>query len=84
MEFTWNGLQLASMGVEWDASDRFEELTLVPIDDVSSSDANVLSPVEDVIEPVLKFKYMTTKQDMKSNLDEIEKQLVYSMNIHLA
>ena len=75
------------MGVKWDALEMFEELSSEEVDkDSVHANVNVSSENTsehssgDVIDPFLSLKLMSTKADMESSLDEIEKQLITLMS----
>jgi hypothetical protein len=79
MEVSWDGLQLAPMGVEWDASEMFNELHQdEEVPELKSNDKTVSSDVTPS-DPSFTLKSMSTVEDMDSHLDAIEKQLVSSI-----
>ena len=74
------------MVVKWDTSEIFKELASENlVHDSTTSKVDVLNENKtthgsgDNIDPTLSLKSMSTKEDMESNLDEIEKQLITSM-----
>ena len=83
MELHWKDLEFAAQDVKWDATEMFEELASAnPVHDSTTSKVDVLNENAtthgsgDDIEPSLSLKSMSSKENMESNLDEIEKQLI--------
>ena len=79
MEVSWDGLQLVPMGVEWDASEMFQDLNRdsavpvhVPTPATVSSDVTSSNPSSSL-------KSISTIKDIDSYLDVIEDQLVSSI-----
>ena len=87
MELHWKDLEFAAQDVKWDATEMFEELASAnPMQDSTTSKVDVLNENTtthgsgDDIDPSLSLKSMSSKENMESNLDEIEKQLITSMS----
>ena len=73
--------------MEWDATEMFEELApATPMQDSTTSKVDVLNVKTttdgsgDDDDPSFSLRSMSSKANMESNLDEIEKQLVTSMS----
>jgi hypothetical protein len=79
MEVSWDGLQLASMGVEWDASEMFQDLNREDVVPVHVPAPTIVSSVDTAPTPSLSLKSISTIKDIDGHLDIIEEQLVSSI-----